>query len=52
MRTWHQVQMVAIPYKSGKYSYKKKQKTKMKDVSIVAIPYKSGKYSYLEKAKK
>ena len=38
--------IVAIPYKSGKYSYMRKGNfLKVLNV-IVAIPYKSGKYSY------
>ena len=41
------VSTVAIPYKSGKYSYKWREKNEGIDRIIeVAIPYKSGKYSY------
>ena len=43
----HLINGVAIPYKSGKYSYSKKAIIAFdKKRSGVAIPYKSGKYSY------
>ena len=38
--------MVAIPYKSGKYSYKIIKMFYRQNINFVAIPYKSGKYSY------
>ena len=37
---------VAIPYKSGKYSYFYKNNNLAELMEKVAIPYKSGKYSY------
>ncbi len=38
--------LVAIPYKSGKYSYPFTPSEKQIALAEVAIPYKSGKYSY------
>ena len=37
---------VAIPYKSGKYSYQGDFMLSIGATILVAIPYKSGKYSY------
>ena len=39
--------IVAIPYKSGKYSYVNNLIVKSLGTLGVAIPYKSGKYSYI-----
>ena len=44
--THHLIRQVAIPYKSGIYSYKKLFRLEAVETINVAIPYKSGIYSY------